>query len=409
MHASDYVEEGTPVINVRNIGFGSVVPEKLEYIGEETVDRLKGHLLRTNDIVFGRKGAVERHALIRDQHDGWFQGSDCLRLRINSPELSPTFVSYSFLTDSHQKWMMNHCSHGATMASLNQAIVCRIPLRFPDMRTQNTISGILSAYDDLIKNNTRRIEILEEMALIIYREWFVNFRFPGHEKFRLVGSILGDIPEGWEIADLESVCVERNGIQTGPFGSQLHMTDYSDEGVPVVMPKDLIGFRIRTDEIARIPESIAEKLSRHRMQPSDIVYGRRGDIGRRAYLMPDQAGWFCGTGCLRIRPNSQAVNGWYLFNYLGQDDVQGIIRGRALGVTMPNLNTGVMASVPVKLPPRELQDVFARLTFPMAEAREVLSAAIENLRSTRDLLLPKLVSGEVSVQQMEIESAAQTV
>jgi type I restriction enzyme S subunit len=409
MHASDYVEEGTPVINVRNIGFGSVVPEKLEYIGEETVDRLKGHLLRTNDIVFGRKGAVERHALIRDQHDGWFQGSDCLRLRINSPELSPMFASYSFLTDSHQKWMMNQCSHGATMASLNQAIVCRIPLRFPDMRTQNAISGILSAYDNLIKNNTRRIEILEEMSLIIYREWFVNFRFPGREKLRLVSSILGDIPEGWEIADLESVCVERNGIQTGPFGSQLHMTDYSDEGVPVVMPKDLIGFRIRTDEIARIPESIAEKLSRHRMQPNDIVYGRRGDIGRRAYLMPGQAGWFCGTGCLRIRPNPQAVNSWYVFNYLGQDDVQGIIKGRALGVTMPNLNTGVMTSVPVKLPPRNLQDAFARLAFPMAEAREVIATTIEKLLRTRDLLLPKLVSGEISVEQLEGVVAAQTV
>jgi type I restriction enzyme, S subunit len=89
--------------------------------------------------------------------------------------------------------------------------------------------------------------------------------------------------------------------------------------------------------------------------------------------------------------------------------VQGIITGRALGVTMPNLNTGVMASVPVKLPPRDLQAAFARLTFPMAEAREVLTAAIENLRRTRDLLLPKLVSGEVSVEQLEAEVPALTV
>jgi type I restriction enzyme, S subunit len=310
----------------------------------------------------------------------------------------PHYVSYLLRTLN-----LGHHNAAGAVPGVNRNALHMLPVRVPPRRVQEKIAYVLSAYDDLIENNTRRIGILEQMAQMLYREWFVNFRFPGCEKLPLVGSILGDIPEGWEIADLASVCVERNGIQTGPFGSQLHMADYSDEGVPVVMPKDLIGFRIRTDEIARIPESIAEKLSRHRMQPDDIVYGRRGDIGRRAYLMPGQAGWFCGTGCLRIRPNSKVVNSWYLFNYLGQDDVRGIITGRALGVTMPNLSTGVMASVPVKLPPRDLQDAFARITFPMAEAREVLTAAIENLRRTRDLLLPKFVSGAVSVEQLEAE------
>ncbi len=167
------------------------------------------------------------------------------------------------------------------------------------------------------------------------------------------------------------------------------------------MPKDLIGFRIRTDSIARISEATADKLCRHRMQPGDIVYGRRGDIGRRAFVMAHQAGWFCRTGCLRIRPNPRLVDGWFLFNYLGQDDVVGLIQGRAQGVTMPNLNTGVLSSVPVRLPPRKLQDDFARLTFPMAEAHEALTAKIENLRRTRDLLLPRLLSGQVELAEKE--------
>jgi type I restriction enzyme S subunit len=95
------------------------------------------------------------------------------------------------------------------------------------------------------------------------------------------------------------------------------------------------------------------------------------------------------------------VNGWYLFNYLGQDDVVGLIQGRAQGVTMPNLNTGILSSVPVRLPPRKLQDDFARLTFPMAEAHEALTAKIENLRRTRDLLLPRLLSGQVDISRMD--------
>jgi type I restriction enzyme, S subunit len=102
LHASDYVENGTPVINVRNIGFGAVIPENLEYIADETVGRLSSHLLKTGDIVFGRKGAVERHAFIAPNQDSWFQGSDCLRLRVSSPELVPRFLSYCFLTDEHE-------------------------------------------------------------------------------------------------------------------------------------------------------------------------------------------------------------------------------------------------------------------------------------------------------------------
>jgi restriction endonuclease S subunit len=286
---------------------------------------------------------------------------------------------------------------GAAQPKLSQGNLRLIEIPLPPLPVQQRIAGILSAYDELIENSQRRIKILESMARALYREWFVHFRFPGHEYHPRVAFPLGEIPQRWEVKELATVCADGKGIQTGPFGSQLHESDYSHEGVPVVMPKDLIGFRIRPDTIARIPEATAEKLSRHRMQPGDIVYGRRGDIGRRAFVMPHQVGWFCGTGCLRIRPNPQAVNGWYLFNHLGQDDVVGVIKGRAQGVTMPNLNTGVLLSVPLRLPPRELQDDFARLTFPTAEMHESLSAKIENLRRTRDLLLPRLLSRQVEL------------
>src|SRR5690606_17579375 len=98
LKASDYVETGTPVINVRNIGFGNVREEKLEFISEETTQRLSSHLLREKDIVFGRKGAVERHAFIRDKQSQWLQGSDCLRLRIVSEEhVLARYLSYAFL------------------------------------------------------------------------------------------------------------------------------------------------------------------------------------------------------------------------------------------------------------------------------------------------------------------------
>lgn len=339
-------------------------------------------------VVTGRSGSLGKVQFLRERYwphntSLWvkdFKGND------------PHYVYYRI-----QGLDFARFNAGAGVPTLNRNHLDTLEVDVPPLPAQRRIAGILSAYDELIENSQRRIQILEAMARTLYREWFVLFRFPGHEKVKRVKSPLGDIPNGWEVVELANVCADGKGIQTGPFGSQLHESDYSDEGVPVVMPKDIIGFRIRTDSIARIPVEIADKLGRHRMDAGDIVYGRRGDIGRRAFIMPHQIGWFCGTGCLRIRPDKEVVNGWYLFNYLGQDNVVSLIQGRAQGVTMPNLNTGVMASVPVSLPPRRLQDEFARLTFPMAEAREAITAKVENLRRTRDLLLPRLLSGQVNV------------
>ena len=108
--------------------------------------------------------------------------------------------------------------------------------------------------------------------------------------------------ESWRETTLGEVCDEVNGIiQTGPFGSQLHQSDYSEVGIPVVMPKDIIEGRIASDTVARVSTEHVERLSRHKLRSGDIVYGRRGDIGRQAFIRPEQAGWMCGTGCLRLR------------------------------------------------------------------------------------------------------------
>ena len=252
---------------------------------------------------------------------------------------------------------------------------------------------MLGAYSSLIENNRRRMALLEESARLLYREWFVHLRFPGHEHTRIVDGV----PEGWDHRTLESVCVGNDGIQTGPFGSQLHQSDYSEEGVPVVMPKDLVGFRISAASIARIPEELADKLGRHRMQPGDTVYGRRGDIGRRAYIGKRQSGWFCGTGCLRLRPDPAAINPLYLFDTLGAPATAGVIVNRAKGSTMPNLSAGALKSVPLLVAPRKLQDSYAEQVEGLRDMVEVLDEQNQKLRAARDLLLPRLMSGELTV------------
>ena len=243
--------------------------------------------------------------------------------------------------------------------------------------------------------------VLEEMARGVFEDWFVSFRFPGHESVPIVDTPDGPLPEGWRVAALGDLCPGKTGIQTGPFGSQLHKEDYTEEGVPVVMPKNIIDLRVVTDGIARIPQDLANSLARHVMAVGDIVYGRRGDIGRRAFISDWEDGFFCGTGCLRLRPEPTQAAPRYLFMALGTPETEGSIQARATGATMPNLSVGVMKDVPVLQPTLDVQEGFCSVVEPMQAIVSNLLAANEHLAASRDLLLPRLISGQLSVEAAE--------
>ena len=269
---------------------------------------------------------------------------------------------------------------GAATPIVSKSKFEEVQLLVPSLRDQQVIGGILSAYDDLIDNNRRRIKLLEDSVRLLFDEWFVNVSV-----------------SGWPTSTLQQLCVDQGGIQTGPFGSQLHQADYSEDGVPVVMPKDLATMKIDTQTIARIPEHLADELGRHRMQRDDIVFGRRGEIGRRAYIGQRQVGYFCGTGCLRLRPDPARVHPRFLFEVLRAPAVAGDIANRAKGSTMANLSAGALQGVTVPVPPRELQDRFATFAEDVGEQIDTLDEQSRKLRTARDLLLPRLMSGELTV------------
>src|ERR1035441_8888990 len=132
--------------------------------------------------------------------------------------------------------------------------------------------------------------------------------------------------------------VEPGGLQTGPFGSQLKAVEYSSLGVPVVMPKDMVRGRIDQETTARVPEAVAVRLTKHRCRAGDILFARRGEIGRVALITQKESGWICGTGCLRLRASKVAVPE-LLCMALQQPNVVRWLRQNAVGQTMLNLNT----------------------------------------------------------------------
>lgn len=173
------------------------------------------------------------------------------------------------------------------------------------------------------------------------------------------------LPDGWRETTLGEI-VERGGggIQTGPFGSQLHASDYVPVGVPSVMPQNIGDNVILEDGIARITDADVDRLSRYRLAPGDIVYSRRGDVERRALVREMNDGWLCGTGCLRVRvgdANAAAADPAFLSYVLGTEWTRAWIVRHAVGATMLNLNTAILSAVPLDLPPLAEQQAIAEV------------------------------------------------
>ena len=139
-------------------------------------------------------------------------------------------------------------------------------------------------------------------------------------------------------------------IITGPFGSQLHQSDYVSTGIPIVMPQNISDRKIDYSEINYISEADAQRLMKYRTRENDILYARRGDVEKHAFIAAKDAGAYCGTGCLRVRLISQNVDPLYLSFFLNREETRKWLVSHAVGTNMPNLNTDILSAVPVSFP-----------------------------------------------------------
>ena len=233
---------------------GKVSERSIARISDEHIARLAHHKLRTGDIVFGRRGDIGRQALVTNRESGWLCGTGCLRITLGDSQLDPAYLHY-YLRDEAVVEGIAQLAIGATMPNLNTAILRGIPIRFPPLAVQRGIATTLSAYDDLIENNTRRIAILEEMARRIYEEWFVRFRFPGHEGVRMVESELGLVPATWR------ACLLGDEIELA-YGKALKAEDREAGLVPVYGSSGVVGTH-----------------SKSLVAGPGIIVGRKGNVG----------------------------------------------------------------------------------------------------------------------------------
>ncbi len=210
---------------------------------------------------------------------------------------------------------------------------------------------------------------------------------------------LGKIPAHWQMKKLGHVSGE---IQTGPFGSQLHAEEYVEDGIPVINPANIQSGKLKPDNSCTIDEPTFARLQRHALEFGDIVFGRRGEMGRCALVTEREAGWLCGTGCLNVRIDRGAVDPYFISIVLGTPRVKEWLKLQSVGSTMENLNTSILARIDVPVPPIAEQVAITAYIDSEAAKIEMLinkaHLAIDLLREHRTALISAAVTGKIDVR-----------
>ncbi|MEW6327677.1 MAG: restriction endonuclease subunit S [Thermodesulfobacteriota bacterium] len=350
-------------IGPRFLRITDIVPQLIDWsaVPHCQIDEKKKvkYKLEEGDIVVARTGATTGYAKwIRNPPDSVF-ASYLVRLKIKEG-INSRYVGLVVESDLYKKFIMTNVG-GAAQPNANAQILISYPIKLPPRDIQDRIVEIISAYDDLIENNTRRIKILEEMAQAIYREWFVKFRFPGHEKVKMIDSSLGPIPEGWEVKRLCDV-VELK------YGKGLKKSDRREGKVPVFGSSGIVGYHD-----ARLVEG------------PGVIVGRKGNVG---------SVFWSDTAFVPIDTVFYVVTELPLLYVYFSLQHQPFINGDA---AVPGLSRSQAYLLPYIVPPGYALKKFELVVTPMFSALRLLNQKNANLRATCDLLLPKLISGELDI------------
>jgi type I restriction enzyme, S subunit len=278
--------------------------------------------------------------------------------------------------------------------AVRKDVFLNIRIPFPPHSEQQAIAHVLQTIQETIQ--VRQIELkLERERKAALIDYLFTYGTRGETTKQ---TDIGEIPESWEIVHLRDLCVHNLGlIQTGPFGSQLHASDYKDQGIPVVNPTHLGINTIVEDSLPLISREDADRLSKHYLMEGDVLISRRGDFSRYSYITAKQAGWLCGTGCLLIRLNNSKIENQFFAISIGTDDIQSYFAYTATGTIMPNLNTKILEGIPVTLPPtRDEQHLIVNIWNACSSKITAMEKEVTLLEELFRSILEELMTGRLS-------------
>ena len=405
LKAAEYTYTGVPVISVSEVGFGRIeLKSHTPRVDETITERLPKYLLREGDIVFARKGAgtaVERSALVKADQQGWFLGSDGIRVRLPR-SIDARYVSYWLQSKQHRNWMKQHAV-GTTMPALNEGIVKRIPVSLPPLSEQKRIAHILGTLDEKIELNRRMNATLEAMARALFQSWFVDFdpvraKMDGRKPEgmdeatatlfpnSLQNSEAGEIPRGWDVGRIQDCCVQ---ILNGGTPRRDEPCFWERGNIPWLTSGEVRQPIITATDNFITEEGLAESSAKWVPPLSTVVALYGATAGQVSFL------------ALRLTTN-QAVCAlvpkkiFSFFNYLAMRSATNDLERKAVGSAQQNISKGIVEDTPVVLPPTVLVHRFSEAASSLFERWISNLHQSHTLATLRASLLPELLSGAVS-------------
>lgn len=363
LHSSDYADEGTPIIMPKDMVGGKIYHHDLIRVPDEHLQRLKRHQVYDGDLMVARKGDVRKCVYITENEGGWLTGSDCLKVSLDKSRCYPKYIYYQLRSPFIGKWLET-ISVGATMPSLNTGLLSGIEIALPAIEEQKQIAKILSAYDDFIENNQKQIKLLEEAAQRLYREWFINLRFPGHETTPIVDGI----PEGWTWGTLADIAVFRRG--------KTITKDQVNAGIIPVVAGGL------------------DPAYYHDTPNTDVPVVTVSGSGANAGFTRMYYTKVWASDCSYIDAAATKNIAWvYCFLKGNKASIDAMQKGAA----QPHVYAKDLNAMKTLFPDDKLMERFRVIANPMFTRIGKLDMQIKCLTEARDRLLPKLMHGEIEV------------
>ena len=374
-------DTGAIFLGISNFNNGRLDFSDIRYISEDDLPKWTKRVIpQKNDIVFSYEATLNLYAIIPEGFRGCL-GRRMALLRVDETKADYKFLYYYFYSDAWRATVNENIVLGATVDRIPLIKFREFPVELPPLKTQHRIADILSAYDDLIENNQKQIKLLEEAAQRIYKEWFVDLRFPGHENTKIVDGV----PEGWQwckvrdVADINSSALPKNYKED--------FIDYVDLG------------SVRCGHIeTRTRYNLNEAPGRAKRcaKDGDIIWGMvRPNLKAYALVTNPKETDVFSTGFAVL--SAKKVPYSYLYCAVTQEEFVGYLVNATNGAAYPAVKPVHFEVADILKPDDKVLEQFHSVADSIYRKKEALENQNHNLSEARDLLLPKLMRGEVEV------------
>lgn len=384
---SVYISTGTALIRSQNVYNNEFSTDGIVFIDEKTAEQMKGVTVDKNDVLINITGdSVARCCVVDESILPARVNQHVAILRANPKKLLPHFLAFYMVSPYMQATLLSWAGTGGTRKALTKGMLESFEIPLPPTDIQTKIVGYIKTYNDLIENNRRRIQLLEDFARLLYQEWFVHLRFPGYEQV----TITNGVPEGWERLSVADCC------EKPTYGYTASAT-YEANGPKLLRITDIVPKSINWPEVPYC-EADEPTTKKYQLNEGDIVVARTGATVGYAKRMPSlDEPVIYASYLVKFTPNKFVVDDLLLGIFMESEQYKEFVRSNAGGAAQPNANAQILGAANLLIPNKVLQNEFRLNVAPLMEQKFLLEKQNVSLAKARDLLLPKLMSGEISM------------